>query len=59
MTLLRLTGIKFEAMKSCISARKLPRKTASPGELSSFQMIHSASLMKEAVKRSTVEEPLR
>jgi hypothetical protein len=52
---LALTGIKFE-VKSCISSRKLPRKTASPGESSSFQMINSASLMKE-VLAEVVEEP--
>jgi hypothetical protein len=57
---LALTGIKFEALNGCISSRKLPRKAVSSGESSSFQMINSASLMKEALKRSTaevVEEP--
>jgi hypothetical protein len=39
---LALTGIGFE-VKRCISARKLPRKTASRGESSSFEEIDSRS----------------
>jgi hypothetical protein len=57
-------SIKLEALKrkSCVSSIKLPRKTVSPGELSSFQRVMKlASLITEASKRSTVEvvqEPL-
>jgi hypothetical protein len=51
-------GIKLEALKSCMSSRKLPRKTASPGKSSSFpRVIKSASMMKEVdVIADIVEE---